>query len=180
MNEEAEDLRTPDLTRERNLWRARFLARFTRFKNQLIRRWWLLPAGVALGLSVQMTVWRFEKPVFVSCGQLIVNVKLSIPEGSLYTEELNNFLGTQAALMQSGVVVNRASSRVAAQQADTEIEPVALKALILPKTTIFLLQGTGHDPRSTQDFVQACMEEYISLKKEMRAQTSDSTLAFPF
>ena len=35
---------------------------------------------------------------------MIVSIKLAIPEGSVYTEELSNFLGTQAALMQSGVV----------------------------------------------------------------------------
>src|SRR5206468_3556632 len=47
----------------------------------------------------------------------------------------------------------------------------------LPKTTIFILQGTGDDPQYTQAFLQACMEEYVSLKKEMRVQTSDTTVA---
>jgi Mrp family chromosome partitioning ATPase len=108
---------------------------------------------------------------------MIVNLKLSIPEGSLYTEELNNFLGTQAALMQSGVVINRAEERVAERIPLTEPQKVALKALILPKTTIFVLQGTGRQAHYTQEFVQACMEEYVNLKKEMRAQTSDTTLA---
>ncbi len=108
---------------------------------------------------------------------MIVNLKLSIPEGSLYTEELNNFLGTQAALMQRGMVVQRAHARVAQLGPYSEIQPVALKAVILPKTTIFVLQGTGQDPHYTQQFVEACMEEYINLKKEMRAQTSDTTLA---
>ena len=39
---------------------------------------------------------------------MIVSIKLNIAEGSVYTEELSNFLGTQAALMQSGVVIDRA------------------------------------------------------------------------
>jgi len=177
MNEEHDETQTASLTCERQAWRARFLTRFNRHKNQLARRWWIPVIVTAAGLAVQAAVWRFEKPLYISSGRMIVNLKLSIPEGSLYTEELNNFLGTQAALMQSGAVVQRAHQRVGDTLAGVDVQPVSLKALILPKTTIFVLQGTGEDSRYTQLFVQACMEEYINLKKEMRAQTSDTTLA---
>ena len=112
---------------------------------------------------------------YVSNGRMIVNLKLAIPEGSLYTEELNNFLGTQAALMQSAAVLDRAQDRT--QAPVLEVQPVSLRVFIQPKTTIFLLQGTGENGPYTQQFVQACMEEYINLKKEMRAQTSDTTLS---
>jgi capsular exopolysaccharide synthesis family protein len=108
---------------------------------------------------------------------MIVSIKLNITEGSVYTEELSNFLGTQAALMQSGVVVNRAHGRVTAQKPDLTLQPVGLKVTVLPKTTIFVLQATGGEPAYTQAFLQACMEEYIALKKEMRTQTSDTTVA---
>jgi capsular exopolysaccharide synthesis family protein len=108
---------------------------------------------------------------------MIVSVKLNIAEGSVYTEELSNFLGTQAALMQSGVVINRAHTRVTAQKPELRMQPVMLKVTVLPKTTIFVLQATGADPEYVQAFLQACMEEYIALKKEMRTQTSDSTVA---
>jgi capsular exopolysaccharide synthesis family protein len=132
-------------------------------------------ATIALGLGLQATLWRREKVMYVSAGRMIVNLKLSIPEGSLYTEELNNFLGTQAALMQSAAVLDRAQDRTQAPVLD--LQPVTLKVFIQPKTTIFLLQGTGENGPYTKQFVQACMEEYINLKKEMRAQTSDTTLA---
>ena len=172
-----DDLQPPSSTHERHAWRARFISRFNRHKNLLARHWWLLLATAAAGLAAQTALWRLEPPQFISSGRMIVNLKLSIPEGSLYTEELNNFLGTQAALMQSGAVINRAHSRVAAGGGFQDSLPVALKVLILPRTTIFVLQGTGQDCRYTREFVQACMEEYINLKKEMRAQTSDTTLA---
>ena len=74
-------------------------------------------------------------------------------------------------------VIDRARARVANPATVPELKPAALKAVILPKTTIFVLQGTGPDERYTQEFVQAAMEEYIDLKKEMRAQTQDTTLA---
>jgi capsular exopolysaccharide synthesis family protein len=108
---------------------------------------------------------------------MIVSIKLNIAEGSVYTEELSNFLGTQAALMQSGVVLNRAHARVALQKPEVRWQPVGLKVTVSPKTTIFVLQATGGDPEYTRAFLQACMEEYIALKKEMRTQTSDTTVA---
>ena len=90
---------------------------------------------------------------------------------------MSNFLGTQAALMQSGVVQNRAQARVLAQKPDVGMHPVALRVSVLPKTTIFVLQATGNDPDYTQAFLQACMDEYIALKRDMRTQTSDTTVA---
>jgi polysaccharide biosynthesis transport protein len=177
MKEHEDGVPTLNLSHERQAWRSRFLTRFGRYRSQLQRRWWVLLLGVAIGTGVEAVLWRFAPTVYVSCGRMIVNLKLSIPEGSLYTEELNNFLGTQTALMQSAAVVGRARDLVAARLIDPEDQPVSLKALIQPRTTIFVLQGTGCGERYTQAFVQACMEEYIALKKEMRAQTSDTTLA---
>ncbi len=52
-----------------------------------------------------------------------------------------------------------------------------VKVTVLPKTSIFVLQATGGDPEYTQAYLQACMEEYSALKKEMIAQASDNTTA---
>ena len=165
------------LTQERQAWRGRVLTRWNRYRSQLVARWWVLLLGIAIGLSAQTVRSRLELPRYLSSGRMMVNLKLTIPEGSLYTEELNNFLGTQAALMQSPAVMERAHERVAERLPDLEAQNVALKAVILPRTTIFVLEGSGSHPGYTRTFVQACMEEYINLKKEMRAQTSDTTLA---
>jgi capsular exopolysaccharide synthesis family protein len=108
---------------------------------------------------------------------MIVSARLAIPEGSVYTEELSNFLGTQMALMQSLVVINRAHARVLSQNTNMVMQKVTLKVATSPKTTIFVLQATGDEPRYTQAFLQACMDEYINFKHDMRTQTSDSTLA---
>ena len=172
MNEE-----TARPTHDRSAARARFLVKFQRYGNLLRRTWWILALGVGIGVMVQVILARFAPVSFTSVGRMIVSIKLAIPEGSVYTEELSNFLGTQAALMQSGVVINRAHTRVVAQKPDQVMQPVALKVSVLPKTTIFVLQATGGDPVYTQGFLQSCMEEYAALKKEMRTQTSDTTFA---
>jgi len=162
---------------DRSASRGQVLTRLDRYTRLLTGKWWILVLLVLIGMSVGYLFSRFGRPTFTSQGRMIVNVKLSLPEGSIYTEELSNFLGTQAALMQSGAVINRAHERVLAARKQGELEPVVLRVNVLPKTTIFTLQATGEDPEYTQLFLQACMDEYSNLKKEMRTQTSDNTIA---
>src|ERR1019366_10627840 len=40
-----------------------------------------------------------------------------------------------------------------------------------------VLRATGENPQYTRLFLQACMEEYITLKKEMAERTSSTTIA---
>src|ERR1035441_9014619 len=162
---------------DRSTTRANFHARMNRYRSLLRRKWWVLILGAMAGVAVEGAHLWFSAPSFASVGRMIVSIKLNIAEGSVYTEELSNFLGTQAALMQSGVVINRAHARVTAQKPELRMQPVVLKVTVLPRTTIFVLQATGGDPAYTQAFLQACMEEYSVLKKEMRTQTSDTTVA---
>ena len=162
---------------DRSVSKARFLAKFQRYGNLLRKKWWIMVLGVGVGVAAQFVMSRFAPVSYTSMGQMIVSIKLAIPEGSVYTEELSNFLGTQAALMHSGVVINRAHARVTAQKTGMIAEPVQLKVSVLPKATIFMLLATGANPEYTRTFLQACMEEYVNLKKEMRLHTSDTTFA---
>ncbi len=162
---------------ERSNLRTRFQTRLSRYRRLLLRRWWVPVLCAGLGIVVQGLRSQFESPTFTSVGRMIVSIKLNITEGSVYTEELSNFLGTQASLMQSGVVINRAHARVTAQTPELKAQAVSLNVTVLPKTTIFVLQATGKSEKYTQAFLQACMEEYIALKKDMRTQTSDTTVA---
>ncbi len=156
---------------------AHFHARLGRCKALVAAKWWIPLLCVAFGAAVAGGWLKLAPPTFSSVGRMIVNIKLSIPEGSVYTEELSNFLGTQAALMQSGVVVNRAVLRLSSLKPGQPSEPVRLKVSVSPRTSIFVLRATGLEPEFTQGFLQACMEEYVKMKKEMRSQTSDTTVA---
>ncbi len=156
-----------------------FAGRAYRYRILLAKRWWVILICVALALGGAATYLRFTPPQFTSVGQMIVSIKLNLQAGSLYTEDLANFLGTQSALMQGGEVVQRAADHVAAQNPNlpaTSRLP-SLKVNIIPKTTIFTLMATGENPEYTKAFLQAAMEEYINLKKQMVTRTSDTTSA---
>src|SRR5437588_11355705 len=90
--------------RDRSTAKAHFLSKVSRYKNLLGKKWWLLAIGLALGVAVALGLSAFDAVTYTSVGQMIVNIKLAIPEGSVYTEELSNFLGTQTELMKSDIV----------------------------------------------------------------------------
>jgi succinoglycan biosynthesis transport protein ExoP len=175
MNDEPEF--SAHASQARHVRTGKFFARLHRNYIQLFQRWWVLVICIVLALGVEAIIIRFTPAAFVSVGQMIVSIKLNIQQGSLYTEELGNFLGTQAALMQGSEVLQRAKDRVANQNPNLIPQPVTLSVNVLPKTTIFILRATGKNPEYTKAYLQACMEEYISLKKQMVARTSDTTIA---
>ena len=162
---------------DRHVRTGKFFARVYRYRNLLFKRWWVLLLCGGLALGAESAYLRYSPAVFVSVGQMIVSIKLNIQQGSLYTEELSNFLGTQAALMQGAEVQQRARDRVAGQNPGLTPRPVLINVSVLPKTTIFILRATGENPEYAKAYLQACMEEYISLKKQMAARTSDTTIA---
>jgi capsular exopolysaccharide synthesis family protein len=164
-------------TEDRRVRTGKLLSRMHRYRSLLLKRWWVLIICIGLALGAGTLYFRVTPPVFISVGQMIVSIKLNTQQGSLYTEELGNFLGTQAALMQGGQVQDRARDRVANQNPGMGAKPVLLTVSILPKTTIFVLRASGENPEYTKSYLQGCMEEYINLKKEMLARTTDMTTA---
>ena len=162
---------------DRHLRTGKLFARLYRYRKLLLRHWWILLVFVAVALGVETLNLRFAPVVFSSVGQMMVSIKLNIQQGSLYSEDLGNFLGTQSALMQGSEVLTRARDRVASQNPNLAAKPVSLSVSVLPKTTIFILRAVGENPDYTKAYLQACMEEYISLKKKLVARTSDTTSA---
>jgi capsular exopolysaccharide synthesis family protein len=177
MNENEDLLETKT---NRTAWMDKFYTQLQRYRNLLARRWWVFLLTIPLAAAIE--VWQLSgaPPEFLSVGQMIVNIKLNTQSGSigsLYSEELGNFLGTQAALMQGQAVIKRAHDRMTVENPRLAPTPVKVDVNVLPKTTIFVLRATGEESKYTQKFLQACMLEYINLKKEMASHTSDTTIA---
>lgn len=164
----------------RTAWMDKFYTQLQRYRNLLLRRWWVFLITIPLAVAIEVWQLSSSPPEYLSVGQMIVNIKLNPQQGSigsLYSEELGNFLGTQAALMQGQSVLKRARDRVASENPTLVPGNVKVDVTVLPKTTIFVLRATGRESQYTQKFLDACMHEYINLKKEMASHTSDTTIA---
>jgi polysaccharide biosynthesis transport protein len=158
-------------------WSVVFLTRLHRYKVLLRRRWWVL----ALSISAMLfhAAWKVsqETPNYQSTARMMVKIRMAIPEGVAYSEELGNFYGTQIELMQCGKVQERARAQLMAKRPDLQPSPVSVNASVVAKASIFVLSAVGTDAEYTQLYLNACMDEYSKLKKEMRSQTSETTLA---
>jgi capsular exopolysaccharide synthesis family protein len=147
-----------------------------RFGIVLKRLWWVPLLTVSLGLAGAAWFISNSPPSYLSTGRMMVSGKINITEGSMYSEELLNFFGTQIELMQSGEVRNRALARV--QALNPTLKPVKVQLSVgqQPKASLFVFQAIASDGVYAQKYLDACMEEYMNVKKQMRSDKSETTL----
>lgn len=149
-----------------------------RLLTALKTRWWIPLVTMALAtVSGAFYVAQMPPPNYVSVAKMWVAGKVKIPEGSAYMEEQNQYYGTQAELMQSKTVIQRAHSRVAAQHPDLKYTPIVVRVAKSPQASIFILQATGADPTYPRLFLEALMEEFLMFKREAKNETSEGAMA---
>lgn len=156
-------------------WSETLLIYFYRARILLKQYMWVFLVTVSICIIYQAYKQLSQPKIYVSTSQMIVSGRISLPEGSLYKEELSNFFGTQIKLMQSNKVQTRARERVMALKPNLTPSPVSLSVSQSPQTSIFILQATGSDPEYTQAYLNAIMEEFLHFKVEMKIQTAEST-----
>ena len=160
--------------------KSNFLTSFLHYREILKRNWWILVLCASVTLAAGGWYIFQKQPTYLSAGRIMVSGKVSLPDGAIYSEELSNFFGTQLELMQSEIVRKRAQARV--QALNPEMKPANPDELKLqvgqqPKASIFILGVTSDDPAYSQAYLNAIMDEYISVKREMRTTNSETTLS---
>jgi succinoglycan biosynthesis transport protein ExoP len=155
-----------------------FVNKLYRYRQLLKKRWWVPLLTLSIGLGIAAWWASTLPPVFLSTARMMVSGKVSIPEGgAAYSEELSNFFGTQIELMRSGEVRRRAQEQVLSRHPEIDPAPVTLEVAQLRGAAIFTLKATGRNPEFSQLFLDACMDEYIESKKEMRSTKSETTVS---
>ncbi len=146
-----------------------------RAKVLLKRFWWIFLFTISIGIAYQAYRQLSKETLYVSYAQMIVSGRIALPEGAVYREELSNFFGTQISLMKSSKVQSRALDRVLALHPDLDPVKVSMNVSQSPESSIFMLSSEGTSGPYVQAFLDAAMEEYMNFKREMRAQTAEST-----
>jgi len=152
------------------------LSHLQRYQFVIRRLWWVLLLTTTLGLTLSAWHAHNQPLVYMSTGRIMVSGKVSLEQGATYSEEQTFFMGTQIELMKSTEVRRHAQARLAALHPTLSFAPVLLEISQLHGTSIFVLTATGSNPDYTREFLDACMEEYINLRKETRSEKSDSAL----
>jgi capsular exopolysaccharide synthesis family protein len=151
----------------------------------LLKYWWVpvLTLAVGLGAGIALVLWK--PPTFVSKARMWETVKLRLPEGSLFAEDVQNFLGTQTELLQSTTLRELALARLKASGTnvalplgkDGEPLPVLVRVAGSAKSSIFMLEATSSLAAYTQNYLNALMDVYLEYKRNIRQVVSGDTLA---
>src|SRR6202022_794629 len=139
-------------------------------KALFLRRWWIPVLTICLGLFVEAFLIYQRTPEFMSNGKMILAGSMKIPQGAIYSEETQNFFGTQVQLMQSNEVKHSAESLVRSTHPELHPGPGEILVVQRPRTSIFELTAVGAAPDYTQAFLNAVMQKYIDFKRGMREE----------
>jgi capsular exopolysaccharide synthesis family protein len=143
-----------------------------------VRRFcWLLVIMLLGGTGLGYLQSKYKPLSFTSEAKMVLSGKISIDAGTSYSDEMGDFMGTQAAIMQGTEVRSRAEKSLGAA-GKKPTGPAVISATYIPRTTIFILKAKGNDPVYTEALLQETMRAFIGLRKEIRQQRADeATLA---
>ena len=164
-----------DYGRRSDIW-SKVRVQLKRYFGVLKKFWWLLPLTTSVGTCIAAWVVAQMPPAFQSQGTMYVGGQVQLNEATGYSEAREDFYGTEIKRMTSAEVQQRALARV--QTLHPELKPEAPPTLEVtrePGTSIFVLQVTAQTAILAQAYLEACMEEYIDTKKNLRRQRSDDT-----
>lgn len=159
--------------------------RAQKFLALLLRFWWVPVITLVLGLGGAVVYVLSQPPTFVSRARMWETVKLRLPEGSLFSEDVQNFLGTQTELLQSARMRELTLARMRAADTnaviplgkDGEPLPVVIRVSGSAKSSVFVLEATGSQLAYIQSYLDALMDAYLDYKKNVRQVVSGGTLA---
>jgi capsular exopolysaccharide synthesis family protein len=157
---------------------AGWALRLHRLKFLISHYWWIMLVTIAIGLGIQVYRAATAPPRFVSTARMMQSGHLSLPQGAVYSEEIDNFYGTQIALMKSRETVSQAVTRVSTIHPEITVDPTAIvDAQLQPRTSIFDLSVESTNREFAKVLLDAVMDTYLASKRGRMTQTADDAVS---
>ncbi len=151
-----------------------------RFLTFLRKLWWVPLITLLLGLGSAAACIRWTPPTFVSTGRMWETVKLNFREEAMFSEDIQNYLGTQAELLKS-LRLQQMTLEVLGTNVVTNGEGKPLRVRIqvtqAPKSTVFDIVASSANQQYTQKYLDTLMQQYLNYKRDIRQQVSGGTKA---
>jgi polysaccharide biosynthesis transport protein len=159
--------------------------RVRRFLLFLPKFWWVPVLTLALGIVLEAAYVYWKEPSFVSKASMWQTLKLRLPEGGVFSEDMQNYAGTLSGFLQSKTLQHSALAilRESTNSAsiiigkDGEPLPVDISVAGSAKSAMYVIQATSSNPWFTRTYLDAVMQAYLDYMKTVRAQVSGETLA---
>lgn len=127
----------------------------------------------------------WKKPIFVSRASMWETVKMTLPGGGIFSEDMQSFLGTMGELLQSRTLHDQALTRMRTMTNSMDIPvddhgqplPVSIRVGGGAKSQVFGIEANSANPAFTQNYLNALMQTYLDYKKNVRKVVSGDTLA---
>jgi succinoglycan biosynthesis transport protein ExoP len=154
-----------------------------KFLRFLKKFWWLPVVTLSLCFGGALIYVRFMPPSYSSQASMWEQVKLRLPEGPLFSEDMENFLGTQSDVMQSSRLRNMVLSRLTSEGVkiplDKNGQPLWVNVSLSQnaKSDVLVLEATGSDAAYTKAYLDTLMDAYLELKMNVRKVVSGDTLS---
>lgn len=155
-----------------------------KFLLYLRKFWWMPIVTAALGVGTAITIFFHTPPIFVSTGSLWETEKLHLPDGAAFTDDRDNYLGTQDELLRSKMLRELTLNRMRALNTNEIILdkdgsplPVSIEVFSSPKSSVYTLEARSANPAFTPSYLNALMKQYLEYRKNIRAEVSSDTLA---
>jgi len=151
----------------------------------LRRHWWIPVLSTLLGAGAAAAFIVWTPPTYVSTARMWETLKLRLPEGAMFSEDVETFLGTQTELLKSATLQQQAIASLRSSGSPVAVPlnkdgrpvPVPVRVTGGMKSSVFTLEATGSDPSYVQAYLQALMNVYLEYKRNVRKVVSGDTLA---
>jgi capsular exopolysaccharide synthesis family protein len=150
----------------------------------LLKYWWVPTFTLMLGVGAAVEYLRWAPSTFVSSASMWETEKLRLPEGGLFTGDMQNYLGTQVELLRSGELAQLAMQRLLASGSNavpTETDGRMMKAQVsvaqVPKSSILVVEVASTNGAFSRAYLSALLNEYLDFKRNLRKSEADYTLA---
>ncbi|MBL9134200.1 MAG: hypothetical protein JNG86_23500, partial [Verrucomicrobiaceae bacterium] len=118
-----------------------------------------------------------QKPVYRSLAKLVAGGKITMPGDFRWEEQMQDFYGTIIETIESGEMQRKARERVSALHPNLKHTDVEIRVAQTKGSAIFNVLATGEDPKYTQIYLNALLDEFIAFRFSIREQAQGKVLS---
>ncbi len=132
--------------------------------------------GICAGVSWSALQITGKPQVFRSLAKLVAGGRTVISGDLSSQEQRQDFYGTIIETLESAELYRKARERVNALHPDLKNSGVAIRVVQTKGSAIFNILATGSEPKYTQIFLNALLDEFMAFRESIREQAQGKVL----